>query len=390
MAQRQFRSDDTAKWKYGFGNGADGAASINTSTDAPIDSACTGTIGATSLAATNASFAAGQLILIHQTRGTGAGQWELNKIASYTAGTITLAHPLIFGYATGAQVIVMAQNTTVVVNSAQTLTGKSWNGSVGGIVVKLAKESITVTGNIRINGAVGGSVAGGISTGGAAGGFRGGNGRSGANPNTSFTGEGTTGAQVQQSAANGNGGGGAITGASSASGGGGGNGAAGAAGTGGAGTQGAAGGAVGNADLTIINLGGGGGGGSRDDGARVSGAGGSGGGIVFLISKAVTVTGAITVNGAQGGLGNIGAAGGGGGAGGSVLIKGQVLVLGTTLVAAAAGAGGGEGGGAGAVGRIHADYKTSISGTTSPTIDSRQDNSLKPYLPSGGALLMQI
>jgi hypothetical protein len=30
----------------------------------------------------------------------------------------------------------------------------------------------------------------------------------------------------------------------------------------------------------------------------------------------------------------------------------------------------------GGVGRIHADYLTSITGTTGPTIDSRQDTSL--------------
>ena len=43
MASTQFRSDDTEKWTYGFGSGVAGDGSINTSTDAPIDSACSGT-----------------------------------------------------------------------------------------------------------------------------------------------------------------------------------------------------------------------------------------------------------------------------------------------------------------------------------------------------------
>jgi len=40
--------------------------------------------------------------------------------------------------------------------------------------------------------------------------------------------------------------------------------------------------------------------------------------------------------------------------------------------------GGGGGGGGGGVGRIHLDYKTSYSGTTSPTLDARQDLTLSP------------
>ena len=85
-----------------FGDGSDGALTISTNTtDAPIDSACTGTIGSTTLTATNASFAAGQRILIHQTRGTSAGQWMANKITAYVAGTITLESPLNASYTVG-------------------------------------------------------------------------------------------------------------------------------------------------------------------------------------------------------------------------------------------------------------------------------------------------
>ena len=59
-----------------FGDGSDGNLTISTNTtDTPIDSSCSGTSGTKSLSATNTSFTAGQIILIHQTRGTGVGAW---------------------------------------------------------------------------------------------------------------------------------------------------------------------------------------------------------------------------------------------------------------------------------------------------------------------------
>jgi hypothetical protein len=66
-----------------YGDGSDGVLTISSNTsEAPTDSSCSGSSGATSLSATNASFAADQIILIHQSRGTGVGQWELNVISS--------------------------------------------------------------------------------------------------------------------------------------------------------------------------------------------------------------------------------------------------------------------------------------------------------------------
>jgi hypothetical protein len=64
-----------------FGDGSDGSLTISVdTTEAPIDSACTGTERNYSLTATNVSFALGQVILIHQTQGTNAGQNERNVI----------------------------------------------------------------------------------------------------------------------------------------------------------------------------------------------------------------------------------------------------------------------------------------------------------------------
>lgn len=126
-----------------------------------------------------------------------------------------------------------------------------------------------------------------------------------------------------------------------------------------------------------------------DPGGKLD-SGGGGGGIVVLIGKSITITGSINVNGGNSANGDY--ASGGAGAGGSILFKGQTLTLGSNLATALAGSVGsctGSHGGAASVGRIHADYLTSIAGTTNPTIDSRQDTSLVP--PSfGGAFLLNF
>lgn len=365
MAQRQFRSDDTSKWVYGFGNGSDGALSISSdTTEAPIDSACTGTAGTTSLSATNASFAAGQLILIHQTRhATTYGAWELNKISSYVAGTITTVHPLMNTYAAGAQVRVMKQYSSVTIASSKTYTAKAWNGTVGGILGFFCNGTTTVTGTIEASSK----------------GFRGG---VYGNETYGHQGESDIGFGTYTYTANGGGGGGGRTETSSdnsSGGGGGGHGATGTTGTnGGAGSAGIGGEIYDTADLVTMTLGsaGGSGGGSTNP-SYPGGTGGAGGGIVFIISKNISVGGYIKANG---GAGTSNRAGGGGGAGGSILVKAQTAVLGTALALATAGAGGptdhGGAGGAGAVGRIHADYLTSLTGTTTPTLDASQDKSL--------------
>lgn len=361
MAQRQFRSDDTSPWLDAFGNGAAGALTISANT---ADSARTGyantTISGTEAAFTatagsGTGFASGDLVIIHQSRngGDGAGVWEFNKIASVGAGTNwTMAYALTHDYGTTAQVYRLIQNSAITIDSTKILTGVDWDGSKGGLVVLMAKGTVTITGSITVNskGYLGGTADNGS--------------------NNTYTGEGTVGAPVlQQTTANGNGGGCKILG--SGDGGGGGNGAAGQGGSG-------PGDAVGDAGLTVMVFGGGGGGMSRGEGSPY---GGDGGGIVIIVAKTIVVTGGITTTGQDGAAG--GPTGSGGGAGGSVLFKGQSITLGSTLVTGAGGAGPYTNGGG--AGRIHADYKDSISGTTSPALDSRQDASLIEQT-GGGAL----
>lgn len=369
MAQRQFRSDDTSPWIPAFGNGSDGATAIDTSTDATANTTASVASGNTALTAGSGSgFAAGNLILIHQSRngGAGAGAWELNQIASIGGGTNwTLVYPTVQAYDTTAQVYLLKQYSSVTINSGQTLTSAAWDGSKGGIVAFLANTSITVTGNIV----------------GSQKGYRGGTGGK-ATATSQAQGEGTSGAGTASTSANGNGGGGGRNNSSPGDGGGGGGGNGAGGGTGGTNanaTGGTGGSTTGGTGLTTMVFGGGGGGEALETGSgNTPSNGAAGGGIVILIAPTITVSGSIAVSGGTGSGGTN--PNGGSGAGGSILLKSQVAVLGSSLVTANAGSNSSLGGSAGA-GRIHLDYLTSFTGTTSPTLDSARD----PFLtfPTG-------
>lgn len=375
---RKIRIDDTSVWPYGYGNASDGAYDPATGTDAPIDASCSGTSGATSLSATNASFAAGQLILIIQMRGTGAGEYEFNRIASYSAGTITTSLPLQNTYtdsgASQAQVVVFKQYSSAQIQSGRTITAKAFDGDVGGVY------GYFCNGNVNINGVLSLTGKGYRSTGtnGA------GNGALG------MQGEGTGGAGSQSNSANGSGGGGGGGGVDAGHveaghGAGGGHAAAGSNGSSrNTSSGGTGGGSVGTAELLTIFMGGAGGeGGNGNSGEGRSG--GAGGAIAIIIAKSFTInpsTGSIDINGNNGTSSNDNGGAGGGGAGGAFLLKCQVASLGTNRITVAKGTGGactgsfGGNGGDGSVGRINIDYSGSITGSTTPTLNSRQDGSL--------------
>ena len=366
--QRAYKFSVAAISGY-FGDGSDGVLTISSNTtEAPIDSSCSGTSGAFTLSATNASFAADQIILIHQSRGTGAGTWQRNKIASYTAGTITLVAALNATYtdsgASQAQVRVLKEYTNVTIDSAKTYTAKAWDGNVGGILAFLASGTIAGPGTINATGK----------------GFRGGAGVNVTPPNNGYQGESSLGAGTQSSSANGSGGGGGYnSGGYSTSGAGGGYATSGGNSQGRSGQSGGGigGGTIGTTDLTTAFFGGGGGGGSVQGGENTSD-GAAGGGWVFL--SGVTISTSLVVN-CNGTALDTGYGPGGGGAGGSILLKAQTATLGTSLITASKGSGGYGTtsliyGGDGGVGRIHLDYYTSYTGTTSPTLDVQQDNNL--------------
>lgn len=357
-----------------FGDGSDGALTISSNTtEAPIDSACSGTINTYSLSAVNSSFAANQIILIHQTQGAGAGTWQKNKIVSYTAGTITLETALNATYSTGAQVRVIKQYTNVTIDSGKTYTAKAWDGAVGGILTFIANGTVSVNGTITATGkGFGGGAHGTINTNLAG-----------------VQGESSIGVGTNSTAANGGGGGGGQgnnTGIRNHGGGaGGGNGTTGSNGqTAEAPYPGGTGGvANGSADLTTMNLGsGGGGGGSGVNANDAGGDGGEGGGVIFIVGTTVNISGQIISNGIAGDPDAHGdGAAGGSGSGGSILIKGQVITSGSSIVTALGAAstssfGGGGAGGAGGDGRIHLDYYTSYTGSSIPSLTATQDNNL--------------
>jgi len=199
-----------------FGDGSDGPLTISSNTtDTPIDSSCSGITGTVTLAATNASFTSTQKILIHQSRGTNAGVWETNEIASYSPGTIALSEKLKNTYTDGgdsqAQVIVLREYTDVTVNSGVTWSAKIWDGNVGGILAFLAIGEVQVNGTINVNGINGNE--GSPGNGGLGLGFRGGNSRNGLGANDyGYAGEGINRDRSLQRSPNGNGGGGGYTG----------------------------------------------------------------------------------------------------------------------------------------------------------------------------------
>lgn len=352
----------------GFGNGQDGVVSLTTATDAPIDASCTGTSGTNTLSATNASFAAGQVIIIHQTRGSLV--WEINKIRSYVAGTITTSYQLANTYTTGAQVLVLKQYSRLTIGAGQTITGKSWNGTTGGLLAYMVASPPSITGALTITGC----------------GFRGGAGvGSGFGVTGGVQGEGATGTGTGTTSANGIGGGGGSGDAGNQGSGGGGGGYA-TAGTAGAQyngvnpTVGAAGGTIGTANLTTLSFGGGGGGGGKGSGVNGPGGdGGVGGGAIMLFAPSLSIGSAtLAASGTNGSNGSSDGTGGGAGAGGSIFLTTKSAILGT--VTATGGVGGvnslhgGGNGGNGGNGRVHLNYVTTYTGSSTPSLDAAQSN----------------
>ena len=321
-------------------------------------------------------------VLIHQSRGSGSGTWELGTIESVGTTTITLTNDLNHTYTDGgnsqAQVIHVLQHTSCMIAAGGTLTAHAWDGNTGGILAVMCGSGAQISGTVTMNEK----------------GFVGGTTHTGTNAGRGRQGEGTVGpAGSESSAANGNGGGGgdgnAGTGGGSdgAGGGGGGNGTTGIAGLpANNNSQGGSGGIiVGSSDLAVVAFGGGGGGGGLDDGLSQSNApGGTGGGIIFVSGQSVAITGTVTSNGGAGAsqAQTYGGAGGGG-AGGSILVRARSASLGSNLITAAGGSGGAGApenccddvagsGGAGGSGRIRVEYCEDNVGTTSPAASAQQ------------------
>lgn len=351
-----------------WGDGINGSSTI--SSDPNTRATITGTATQTTGTAGSTAFANGDLVLLHQTQGTGAGQWEINMVSSGGGSTsLTFQVALQYTYGTGAQIIKIPRYTTA------TISGHSptqWNGTTGSVEVICAQNSITASGVLN----------------GSALGFRGG----AATPSNASgnQGESSTGTGGVSTAANGMGGGGgnALSNNQRQGGGGGGYATSGANGgqiAGGAsGTGGSSGGID---DLTSIFMGGAGGSGSGESGTDGGTAGGNSGAILILISNSITVSAGITSNGGNGGT-NTNAGAGGGGAGGSVLGICGTATLGTNNITSTAGSGGDGAstadGGLGSVGRIAIHHSGTVTGTTNPTFTDVSDSTLIESIQNRG------
>lgn len=377
MAQLKFRSDDTIKWPYGFGDFFDGDLDVTVNTTkTTIDATCTGTDTTYSLSATNASFEAGQYILISQTRGTtGYGEYQFNRILSYTAGTITTVLPLTQDYITGAQVIVMERYRTVTIRDGVYLAPKDYVSGVGGILAFFCDNLVTEgTGYLNLTGTAGGYSAGGGAYGFVTGrGFEGGRGfQRTSGPAGGVSGGGYSYApNFRGGSAVDSGGGDSYEGNNSnrSDGAGGGMATAGTNGYSPAYTI------YGGLALSITNgllltLAGGGGGGRS--GSTNNGNGGTGGGASLICARNITFS---TDTGYRadyrGGAGGHSGAGSvaGSGASGMGIFKCEKASIGTSKITADAVTTYADGG----KGYIHFDYSVSLSGTSSPTLTSRND-----------------
>lgn len=376
---RQFNSSDSSVWNEGFGKGASG-----TSYAVPANIACSATISTTTVTLVSAStFANAMLVLIHQTKGTGAGAWELNKIISGGGTTtLTMEYPTQntytnSGVTSNAQIIELKQYNSLTSGS---ITCPAWDGAQGGIIAWMDKGTSTINGTLTTVGK----------------GFRASTEyKNQDGPAETDKGEGSgtdTFGTTEGRTANGNGGGGGGSAGSD----GGSNGSGGA--SGGSKTAGSDGYNTGYSTATggevvwgsygsTVTLGGGAGSRVSANAGDAGAAGTNGSGLLFVFAKNIIVTGSITLNSTAGDLtGDSSTYSAGAGGAGSAMFWGETIALGSSLITA----NGGQAKGTskfGGNGGIVARYSHSFTGTTSPTTDSIQDLSLRKLRGGASALV---
>lgn len=392
-----------------FGNGSDGNLTISSNTtETVIDANFSANAGVTSLTVSNVTgtFAAGQKVLLHQTRGSNAGRYEFREILTVSGSTITLTEPISNTYAHSttasvankAQIRVVKQYNNVTINSGVTWTAKAWDGLKGGILAFYCLGTLTRNGSISATGR----------------GFRGGRAgylSPGSYPHSGATGESQTSASIDGQALSAwegvpsapnppqGGGGGGGRGRRGPDGGTGGGGASyGSGGSAGVDapslTAGAAGSTYGNSNITAAHLGSGGGGAGKGKDGSSTLYGGNGGGAIIVLAKTINGSGAIRSNGNNGDNGFKHRGGSGGGSGGSILISSQEVAVGTMTATGGSGGGPGEDstydtpGGNGGNGRIAIYYSTSISGSSTPSASSILDPTLSAI--SGHQLQLRL
>lgn len=296
--------------------------------------------GASSVSRFNASsdftvgLAPGDDVMVINLQGTlgdaaDVGNYELRRVATVTASTVTFTAPLTRSYegTTPANQKVALQRVprwqNVRVQSGGTLTASTWNGLTG-VTAQTGVVAFVATGLVHID------AGGKIDVRGL--GYRGGSGSASGYCQYAYNGEGVNQeSRALEGAANlGGGGGGSRAGSWCVLGSGGEHHAM--AGGGGshltAGTTGTVkiappGSTYGDATASALRFGGAGGGSTsyrHDSGSGYGGTGGNGGGVVFIQAGSVNNLGSIDASGLVGGNHVTHGGGGGGGAGGTVRV----------------------------------------------------------------------
>jgi hypothetical protein len=140
-----------------YGDGAEGALVATGSTAINSTYAvATSSSGAVLNATTTSGFVAGDHVLIHQSRGTGAGLWEIAKISSVESGaSLTMTASLKNSYtgatsADRAQVILIPEYTTATFKTGATLTANNWGKDQGGIYVMYASKGVIIESDVTL------------------------------------------------------------------------------------------------------------------------------------------------------------------------------------------------------------------------------------------------
>lgn len=372
----------------GFGNGKDGdlvVSSANTIINSYTSLSGSFSAGDKIINVADATnFAIGDAIIIHQSRGTGGGNKQKNRIEGKSTNQLTLSIPLDYGYGDDAgnrqaQIVRCPEYSSVKINNAASITPTAFNGDIGGIIAYSCNGKTVVDGffNLKGKGYRGG--VGAQDDGGRVPSFKG---ESAAGPSVSI------GAMDGDNSPNGSGGGGGDSISDNGQGGGGGgHAAAGGNGTAPAGSgNGGTGGSIsGDSSFTLAHFGAGGGGGGIDD-STYGGQGGDGGGLLFADSYEFVInnsTGYIDLDATNGTSHGDSGGGGGGGSGGGAFVRTVKGDIGTDRIYSRGGLGapggtafalGGDGGNGskgrvrveaciltGSLGTTYADY-ASVSG----------------------------
>lgn len=314
-----------------YGDGQDGAvdgtgATELTPTHTSLDGAAASGQTTVPITATT-GISAGDKVLIHQTQGTGVGNWEIGTVATVNSGvSLVMRDNLRYSYAaTGAQAVLVPEYTSVQLRDSASLTQDDWDGTSGGITIFYASQGVFIETGVAISA--------------NSEGFRGGA-KNSTTDSGGFQGEGVDGVGSVATTANEDGGGGGTTGGANDGAGGGGFLVGETADTGTA----VGGAAYLDAFDNVVLLGnqqwklklGGGGGGGNDSTGTNGTAGGDGGGIIVVIAPFIMVDGTIT---SAGGNSSNGTGDGGGGGGGTIALFSK-QIYGASNVTATGGTGG--------------------------------------------------